>query len=54
MRELRPSTGPFADCTKGEHRIEHRLPGVVPSACRQGDEERRDAVGNERCYQAVW
>lgn len=34
MRELRSSTGPFAGCTKGEHRIDHRLPGTVPSAWR--------------------
>ncbi|MFF4456759.1 DUF4913 domain-containing protein [Streptomyces goshikiensis] len=32
LRELRNSTGPFAGCTKGEHQIDHRLPGVVPSA----------------------
>lgn len=32
MRELRPSSGPFAGCTKGEHQIDHRMPGVVPSA----------------------
>ncbi|WP_079199393.1 DUF4913 domain-containing protein [Streptomyces sp. CB01249] len=32
LRELRASTGPFAGCVKGEHRIEHRLPSVVPSA----------------------
>ncbi|WNI20409.1 DUF4913 domain-containing protein [Streptomyces sp. ITFR-16] len=32
LRELRGSSGPFAGCTKGEHRIEHRLPGLVPSA----------------------
>ncbi|WP_431984714.1 DUF4913 domain-containing protein [Streptomyces qinglanensis] len=35
MRELRASTGPFQGCTKGEHRIEHRLPGPVPSAWSQ-------------------
>ncbi|MEU8526433.1 DUF4913 domain-containing protein [Streptomyces sp. NPDC048629] len=32
MRELRPSNGPFAGCTKGEHQVDHRMPGVVPSA----------------------
>ncbi len=32
MRELRPSTGPFAGCTKGEHQVDHRMPGIVPSA----------------------
>lgn len=32
LRELRASTGPFAGCVKGEHRIEHRLPSTVPSA----------------------
>ncbi|MEU3895393.1 DUF4913 domain-containing protein [Streptomyces sp. NPDC045251] len=32
LRELRCSTGPFAGCTKGEHQIDHRLPGTVPSA----------------------
>ncbi|MFF5338504.1 DUF4913 domain-containing protein [Streptomyces sp. NPDC013181] len=32
LRELRASAGPFAGCVKGEHRIEHRLPSVVPSA----------------------
>ncbi|GHF35086.1 DUF4913 domain-containing protein [Streptomyces fumanus] len=32
LRELRASTGPFAGCTKGEHQIDHRMPGLVPSA----------------------
>ncbi|GAA1600506.1 DUF4913 domain-containing protein [Streptomyces globosus] len=32
MRELRPSAGPFAGCTKGEHQVDHRMPGLVPSA----------------------
>ncbi|KUL73969.1 hypothetical protein ADL34_18860 [Streptomyces sp. NRRL WC-3605] len=32
LRELRGSTGPFAGCTKGEHSINHRMPGLVPSA----------------------
>ncbi|MFE1230565.1 DUF4913 domain-containing protein [Streptomyces sp. NPDC058745] len=32
MRELRLSSGPFAGCTKGEHQIDHRMPGIVPSA----------------------
>ncbi|WP_199829290.1 DUF4913 domain-containing protein [Streptomyces sp. WM6368] len=35
LRELRNSSGPFAGCTKGEHQIGHRMPGVVPSAWRQ-------------------
>ncbi|MFE7212478.1 DUF4913 domain-containing protein [Streptomyces sp. NPDC057611] len=35
MRELRSSSGPFAGCTKGEHQIDHRMPGTVPSAWRQ-------------------
>jgi hypothetical protein len=35
LRELRGSSGPFAGCTKGEHRVEHRLPSLVPSAWRQ-------------------
>ncbi|WP_256098401.1 DUF4913 domain-containing protein [Streptomyces agglomeratus] len=38
MRELRGSSGPFAGCTKGEHQIGHRLPGVVPSAWRQAED----------------
>ncbi|MGW6876037.1 DUF4913 domain-containing protein [Streptomyces xanthophaeus] len=32
MRELRPSMGPFAGCTKGEHQVGHRMPGLVPGA----------------------
>jgi hypothetical protein len=32
LRELRGSAGPFAGCTKGEHQIDHRMPGLVPSA----------------------
>ncbi|WP_037971783.1 DUF4913 domain-containing protein [Streptomyces sp. NRRL WC-3742] len=32
MADLRGPNGPFAGCTKSEHRIEHRLPGRVPSA----------------------
>ncbi|MFJ4007994.1 DUF4913 domain-containing protein [Streptomyces sp. NPDC090023] len=35
MRELRGSEGPFKGCTKGEHQVAHRLPGLVPSAWRQ-------------------
>ncbi|MFJ6501380.1 DUF4913 domain-containing protein (plasmid) [Streptomyces virginiae] len=35
LRELRHSSGPFAGCTKGEHQIGHRMPGIVPSAWRQ-------------------
>ncbi|MEW2265968.1 DUF4913 domain-containing protein [Streptomyces sp. NPDC047853] len=34
LRELRAPTGPFQGCTKGEHQINHRLPGLVPSAWR--------------------
>ncbi|MGW6570043.1 DUF4913 domain-containing protein [Streptomyces sp. NPDC054975] len=37
MRELRPSTGPFAGCTKGEHQVGHRMPGIVPSAWNRAD-----------------
>lgn len=37
MRELRGSQGPFAGCTKNEHQVMHRLPGMVPSAWRQGE-----------------
>ncbi|MFJ8945056.1 DUF4913 domain-containing protein [Streptomyces sp. NPDC102395] len=36
-RELRSSSGPFAGCTKGEHQIGHRMPGLVPSAWRHED-----------------
>ncbi|MCR8945183.1 DUF4913 domain-containing protein [Streptomyces sp. OUCMDZ-4982] len=32
MRELRLSGGPFNGCTKGEHSVMHRQPGLVPSA----------------------
>ncbi|MEV6179954.1 DUF4913 domain-containing protein [Streptomyces sp. NPDC052015] len=35
IRELRASSGPFAGCVKGEHQIDHRLSGTVPSAWRQ-------------------
>ncbi|MEU6965106.1 DUF4913 domain-containing protein [Streptomyces chrestomyceticus] len=38
LRELRASTGPFAGCTKGEHQVGHRLPGLVPSAWTHGDD----------------
>ncbi|MEV7026649.1 DUF4913 domain-containing protein [Kitasatospora sp. NPDC093558] len=31
ITDLRSPTGPFAGCTKGEHRTDHRLPGRVPS-----------------------
>ncbi|MDG5807952.1 DUF4913 domain-containing protein [Streptomyces ossamyceticus] len=34
MRELRAPHGPFQGCTKGEHQINHRPPGLVPSAWR--------------------
>ncbi|MFI6209158.1 DUF4913 domain-containing protein [Streptomyces sp. NPDC051041] len=37
LRELRASNGPFSGCTKGEHQVGHRLPGLVPSAWRQED-----------------
>ncbi|UUY52312.1 DUF4913 domain-containing protein (plasmid) [Streptomyces yangpuensis] len=37
LNQLRGSTGPFAGCTKGEHQIGHRLPGIVPSAWSQPD-----------------
>ncbi|MYX18398.1 DUF4913 domain-containing protein [Streptomyces sp. SID8374] len=39
LRELRGSSGPFAGCTKGDHRVEHRLPSLVPSAWSHGGEE---------------
>ncbi|MFF2331872.1 MULTISPECIES: DUF4913 domain-containing protein [unclassified Streptomyces] len=38
MNQLRPSTGPFAGCTKGEHQIDHRMPGVVPSAWSRAED----------------
>ncbi|MFF7504167.1 DUF4913 domain-containing protein [Streptomyces lavendulae] len=38
LRELRPSTGPFAGCTKGEHQVDHRMPGLVPSAWSRTDD----------------
>ena len=38
MRELRPSNGPMAGCTKGEHQIDHRLPGIVPSAWSRAED----------------
>ncbi|AKZ59546.1 hypothetical protein SAM23877_6501 [Streptomyces ambofaciens ATCC 23877] len=34
LRELRGAGGPFAGCTKGEHQVDHRMPGTVPSAWR--------------------
>ncbi|WP_318275365.1 DUF4913 domain-containing protein [Streptomyces pharetrae] len=34
MRELRPSNGPLAECTNGEHQSTSRMPGTVPSAWR--------------------
>ncbi|MGY5099479.1 DUF4913 domain-containing protein [Streptomyces sp. 900105245] len=37
MRELRGSGGPFAGCTKREHEVIHRMPGLVPSAWRTGE-----------------
>ncbi|WP_331720462.1 DUF4913 domain-containing protein (plasmid) [Streptomyces sp. NBC_00161] len=38
LRELRPSNGPFAGCTKGEHQVDHRMPAIVPSAWRCAQE----------------
>jgi hypothetical protein len=38
LRELRGAGGPFAGCTKGEHKVEHRLPGLVPSAWRREED----------------
>ncbi|MEW2417514.1 DUF4913 domain-containing protein [Streptomyces sp. NPDC046866] len=38
IRELRASTGPFAGCTKGEHQIDHRMPGIVPSAWSRAED----------------
>ncbi|MFE0364735.1 DUF4913 domain-containing protein [Streptomyces griseoaurantiacus] len=39
VRELRASNGPFSGCVKGEHQIDHRMPGTVPSAWRtEGDQ----------------
>jgi len=35
MRELRAPNGPFKGCVKGEHQVDHRLHGLVPSAWRQ-------------------
>ncbi|PVC80731.1 hypothetical protein DBP19_35075 [Streptomyces sp. CS090A] len=32
IREIRSPGGPFGGCTKGEHAIMHRQPGLVPSA----------------------
>ncbi|WP_229861638.1 DUF4913 domain-containing protein [Streptomyces xanthochromogenes] len=37
LRELRAPSGPFAGCTKGEHQVAHRLPGIVPSAWTRED-----------------
>ncbi|MFE7656332.1 DUF4913 domain-containing protein [Streptomyces bottropensis] len=37
LAQLRPSTGPFGGCTKGEHQVDHRMPGIVPSAWRRED-----------------
>jgi len=37
IRELRSPSGPFTGCTKGEHQIGHRLPGIVPSAWNRSD-----------------
>ncbi|MEV7535446.1 DUF4913 domain-containing protein [Streptomyces hydrogenans] len=35
MAQLRGSSGPMAGCTKGEHQVDHRMPGIVPSAWKQ-------------------
>lgn len=35
IRELRGPQGPFRDCTKGEHQVNHRMPSLVPSSWRQ-------------------
>ncbi|MFF9819805.1 DUF4913 domain-containing protein [Streptomyces sp. NPDC014006] len=40
LRELRGSSGPFAGCSKNVHQVEHRMPGLVPSAWRGAGEER--------------
>ncbi|MFD8145175.1 DUF4913 domain-containing protein [Streptomyces sp. NPDC059708] len=37
VRELRAASGPLAGCTKGEHQVDHRMPGIVPSAWRRED-----------------
>ncbi|NXY93824.1 DUF4913 domain-containing protein [Streptomyces sp. BR123] len=37
LRELRASNGPFAGCTKGEHQVDHRMPGTVPSAWNRAE-----------------
>ncbi|MFC7872019.1 DUF4913 domain-containing protein [[Kitasatospora] papulosa] len=37
LLQLRGSSGPFAGCTKGEHQVDHRMPGTVPSAWRMGE-----------------
>ncbi|MEU5483544.1 DUF4913 domain-containing protein [Streptomyces mirabilis] len=37
VRELRGPSGPFAGCTKREHEVIHRMPGLVPSAWRRED-----------------
>ncbi|WP_369776372.1 DUF4913 domain-containing protein [Streptomyces sp. R33] len=49
LRELRPSNGPFAGCIKGEHQVDHRMPGIVPSAwrCAQSD-GRLPGTGRDR------
>ncbi|MFB6842216.1 DUF4913 domain-containing protein [Streptomyces sp. NPDC056361] len=38
LAQLRPSSGPFAGCTKGEHQIDHRMPGIVPSAWSRAED----------------
>ncbi|MFD4865263.1 DUF4913 domain-containing protein [Streptomyces sp. NPDC058412] len=38
LLQLRGSSGPFAGCTKGEHQIGHRMPGIVPSAWRHTED----------------
>ena len=39
IRELRAANGPFQGCTKGEHQTTHRMPGLVPSAWYQDDDQ---------------
>jgi Domain of unknown function (DUF4913)/TraM recognition site of TraD and TraG len=38
LEELRSRTGPFEGCTKGEHQVVHRLPGLVPSTWYENEE----------------
>ncbi|MET7650506.1 DUF4913 domain-containing protein [Streptomyces sp. NPDC005486] len=46
LRELRASGGPFQGCTKSANQVNHRLPGLVPSAWRhEGAGQRRGPAG---------